>query len=199
MIRPSNYWQPLQTEIRQVPWWWWLALAWFTLITLISATYLLALVLGPPPLAPRGQGQESRPQPVAAGSTLRSVSSDAERIAAATVGSRSRVRVPPSARSVPSPTPTPTPEPTSVGKPAGSGVGLPQPWRGLAKCESGGNPQAVNPAGYYGLFQFSLSTWASVGGSGNPVDASVAEQLHRARVLQARSGWGQWPVCGANL
>jgi hypothetical protein len=26
-------------------------------------------------------------------------------------------------------------------------------WRALARCESGGNPRAVNPAGYYGLYQ----------------------------------------------
>ena len=32
-------------------------------------------------------------------------------------------------------------------------------WAALAQCESGGNPRAVNPAGYYGLYQFSLSTW----------------------------------------
>ncbi|SPT53110.1 Uncharacterized protein conserved in bacteria [Actinomyces bovis] len=62
----------------------------------------------------------------------------------------------------------------------------------LAQCESGGNPRAVNPAGYYGLYQFSLATWASVGGTGNPIDASPEEQLKRAKILQARSGWGQW-------
>src|SRR3712207_8586290 len=61
-------------------------------------------------------------------------------------------------------------------------------WAALAKCESGGNPRAVNPAGYYGLYQFSLSTWAGVGGSGNPVDASPAEQLARAQKPYARSG-----------
>ena len=27
-------------------------------------------------------------------------------------------------------------------------------WGALAQCESGGNPRAVNPAGYYGLYQF---------------------------------------------
>ena len=71
-------------------------------------------------------------------------------------------------------------------------------WAALAACESGGNPRAVNPAGYYGLYQFSLSTWASVGGSGNPIDASPAEQLARAQTLYARSGAGQWG-CGSHL
>jgi uncharacterized protein YabE (DUF348 family) len=32
-------------------------------------------------------------------------------------------------------------------------------WAALARCESGGNPRAVNPAGYYGLYQFSAATW----------------------------------------
>jgi resuscitation-promoting factor RpfB len=72
-------------------------------------------------------------------------------------------------------------------------------WAALADCESSGNPQAVNPAGYYGLYQFSLSTWESVGGSGNPVDNSSAEQTYRAKLLYQRSGAGQWPVCGSRL
>jgi resuscitation-promoting factor RpfB len=71
-------------------------------------------------------------------------------------------------------------------------------WAALAACESGGNPRAVNPAGYYGLYQFSLSTWRSVGGSGNPIDASPSEQLARAQTLYARSGAGQWG-CGSHL
>jgi uncharacterized protein YabE (DUF348 family) len=72
-------------------------------------------------------------------------------------------------------------------------------WAALAECESSGNPTAVNPAGYYGLYQFSLSTWASVGGSGNPVDASPEEQTLRAQMLYERSGAGQWPHCGPQL
>jgi uncharacterized protein YabE (DUF348 family) len=71
-------------------------------------------------------------------------------------------------------------------------------WAALAKCESGGNPRAVNPAGYYGLYQFSLSTWHGVGGSGNPIDASPDEQTARAQMLYARSGAGQWG-CGRHL
>ena len=72
-------------------------------------------------------------------------------------------------------------------------------WAALAQCESGGNPRAVNPAGYYGLYQFALSTWYSVGGSGNPIDASADEQTYRAQVLYSRSGAGPWPVCGPLL
>ena len=72
-------------------------------------------------------------------------------------------------------------------------------WAALAQCESGGNPQAVNSAGYYGLYQFALSTWYSVGGTGNPVDATPTEQTYRAQVLYDRSGAGPWPVCGPLL
>jgi uncharacterized protein YabE (DUF348 family) len=71
-------------------------------------------------------------------------------------------------------------------------------WAALAQCESGGNPRAVNPAGYYGLYQFSVATWHSVGGSGNPMNASSSEQLYRAKLLYKRGGAGQWG-CGRHL
>jgi uncharacterized protein YabE (DUF348 family) len=72
-------------------------------------------------------------------------------------------------------------------------------WTALAACESSGNPAAVNPGGYYGLFQFDLGTWASVGGTGNPAQASAAEQLYRAQLLYADRGASPWPVCGVLL
>lgn len=73
-------------------------------------------------------------------------------------------------------------------------------WAALAECESGGDPNAVNPAGpYYGLYQFSQSTWEAVGGEGVPTDASASEQTYRAQKLYAQSGDEQWPVCGENL
>lgn len=72
-------------------------------------------------------------------------------------------------------------------------------WAKVANCESSGNPKAVNPAGYYGLFQFDLQTWKSVGGSGNPAKASAAEQLMRAKKLYSQRGAQPWPVCGKYL
>ena len=83
---------------------------------------------------------------------------------------------------------------TSSGKANLSGA-----WAKVANCESSGNPRAVNPAGYYGLFQFDLQTWRSVGGSGNPAKASAAEQLMRAKKLYAQRGASPWPVCGKYL
>lgn len=72
-------------------------------------------------------------------------------------------------------------------------------WAAVAQCESGGNPRTNTGNGYYGLYQFSLPTWRSVGGSGLPSDASAAEQTKRAQILYDRAGAGQWPVCGKRL
>jgi hypothetical protein len=66
----------------------------------------------------------------------------------------------------------------------------------IAACESGGNPATDTGNGFYGKFQFTLSTWASVGGTGNPAQASEAEQNRRAAMLYAREGSSPWPVCG---
>jgi uncharacterized protein YabE (DUF348 family) len=73
-------------------------------------------------------------------------------------------------------------------------------WRALAACESGGRPGAVDPSGTYGgLYQFDIRTWRSVGGTGRPQDASVAEQTYRAKKLYARRGTDPWPHCGPRL
>jgi hypothetical protein len=72
-------------------------------------------------------------------------------------------------------------------------------WGALANCESGGNPRAVNPAGYYGLYQFDLGTWRSVGGSGMPHQASAGEQTYRAKLLYKSRGRSPWPTCGRLL
>jgi len=72
-------------------------------------------------------------------------------------------------------------------------------WAALAKCESGGRPNAVSASGTYrGMYQFSRATWAGVGGAGDPAAASVEEQTMRAQMLYARSGAGQWG-CGSHL
>jgi hypothetical protein len=90
----------------------------------------------------------------------------------------------------------PPPPPTPQNNPAADGLN----WAALAECESGGNPNAYNPAGpYYGLYQFHPDTWRSVGGTGVPTDHSASEQTYRAQILYRRSGAGQWPVCGRYL
>ena len=66
----------------------------------------------------------------------------------------------------------------------------------IAACESGGNYSTNTGNGFYGAYQFTQSTWASVGGTGNPAAASPAEQDKRAAMLYAQQGSSPWPVCG---
>jgi hypothetical protein len=83
--------------------------------------------------------------------------------------------------------------------PASAGSGAGGPWAALRNCESGGNYSENTGNGYYGAYQFSLSTWQGLGYSGYPNQASPAEQDTAAAALQARSGWGQWPSCSRQL
>lgn len=66
----------------------------------------------------------------------------------------------------------------------------------IRACESGGNYSTQTGNGFYGAYQFTLGTWASVGGTGNPAAASPAEQDKRAWILYQREGASPWPVCG---
>ncbi|WP_053661770.1 resuscitation-promoting factor [Streptomyces sp. MMG1121] len=86
------------------------------------------------------------------------------------------------------------PRPTSVAGADGLN------WHGLAACESGGRPDAVDPSGMYGgLYQFDTHTWHSLGGNGRPQEASAEEQTFRAKKLYVRRGATPWPHCGARL
>ena len=73
-------------------------------------------------------------------------------------------------------------------------------WWALAQCESGNNPRAIGGGGAYrGLYQFTMGTWWSVGGSGDPINASREEQTYRAKLLYLRRGRSPWPHCGRYL
>ena len=76
-----------------------------------------------------------------------------------------------------------------------SGVGVYWPWTALAECESNGNWHIATGNGYFGGLQFALGSWQSVGGQGYPHEASPAEQVRRAELLQDRQGWEAWPTC----
>jgi peptidoglycan hydrolase-like protein with peptidoglycan-binding domain len=66
----------------------------------------------------------------------------------------------------------------------------------IAQCESGGDPQAVSAGGKYrGKYQFDRATWRALGGTGDPIDASEAEQDSRAAQLLAARGSTPWPNC----
>lgn len=69
-------------------------------------------------------------------------------------------------------------------------------WAALRQCESGGDYHNRRNGTYRGAYQFSRSTWASVGGKGDPADAAPAEQDMRATVLYQRRGRAPWPNCG---
>lgn len=67
----------------------------------------------------------------------------------------------------------------------------------IAQCESHGDPRAIGGGGAFrGALQFMRSTWAAVGGEGDPAAAPLEEQLRRGALLMARSGSSPWPVCG---
>jgi peptidoglycan hydrolase-like protein with peptidoglycan-binding domain len=68
----------------------------------------------------------------------------------------------------------------------------PTDWSRLRMCEASGNYQINTGNGYYGAYQFNLSTWKSVGGTGYPNQATPAEQDARALKLYRQRGWQPW-------
>lgn len=72
-------------------------------------------------------------------------------------------------------------------------------WDTVAQCESGGDWSINTGNGFSGGLQFTASTWAANGGTGNPANASKAEQVRVAENVLATQGKGAWPVCGVGL
>lgn len=72
-------------------------------------------------------------------------------------------------------------------------------WDAVAQCESGGDWSINTGNGFSGGLQFTASTWAANGGTGNPANASKAEQVRVAENVLATQGKGAWPVCGVGL
>ncbi|HUR18643.1 MAG TPA: transglycosylase family protein [Acidimicrobiales bacterium] len=70
----------------------------------------------------------------------------------------------------------------------------------LRSCESSGNYSAVNRSNrYFGAYQFSATTWRSLGYEGLPHEATPEVQDEAAGRLQAKAGWRQWPGCSRRL
>lgn len=65
-------------------------------------------------------------------------------------------------------------------------------------CESGNDPNANTGNGFFGAFQYILSTWASAPKSpgGNPINYSWTTQAVVSVYLKHRDGTGHWPNCG---
>jgi hypothetical protein len=72
-------------------------------------------------------------------------------------------------------------------------------WARLRSCESGGRYGIDTGNGFYGAYQFHPRTWRTLGYPGLPHQAPPEMQDEAARKLQARSGWGQWPVCSRRI
>jgi peptidoglycan hydrolase-like protein with peptidoglycan-binding domain len=80
--------------------------------------------------------------------------------------------------------------------PAPTSTQVPAALRRIAACESGGNPRAISRDGRYrGKYQFDLSTWQAIGGSGDPARASESEQDRRAIALYRKRGTAPWANC----
>ncbi len=91
-----------------------------------------------------------------------------------------------------------TPDPTRVNSAGYEPTA--EDWAALRWCESSGNYAAVSSSGRYrGAYQFDQQTWESVGGTGDPADATPAEQDALAAKLFAERGAQPWPYCGRYL
>jgi hypothetical protein len=78
-------------------------------------------------------------------------------------------------------------------------VAGPDSFVALRDCESGGNYGDDTGNGYFGAYQFTLSSWRDLGLGGLPSQAPPALQDRAAQELQARRGWSQWPACARRL
>jgi hypothetical protein len=93
--------------------------------------------------------------------------------------------------------PDPAPEAeATTGTPAEAAVaGAAGSMSGTVQCESGGDYSAVNPAGYYGAYQFDQQTWDAYAPEGyagtNPAQAPPAVQDAAA----ANVDYDAWPNC----
>jgi hypothetical protein len=100
------------------------------------------------------------------------------------------------ARHVPSaPAPSPAaPASSPAPAPATASAGAPGSFEQCVIArESGGDPAAVNSSsGAGGLYGFLPSTWASLGHSGLPNQASTAEQRQAFQQLYAQEGTAPW-------
>jgi len=65
----------------------------------------------------------------------------------------------------------------------------------LRSCESGGNYDRNSGNGYYGAYQYDISTWANWGGFARADLAPPSVQDEKAWETYKRRGWQPWPSC----
>jgi uncharacterized protein YabE (DUF348 family) len=69
----------------------------------------------------------------------------------------------------------------------------------LRSCEAGGVYSRNSGNGYYGAYQYNISTWADYGGYHIPSDAPPAVQDERAWLTYQKRGWQPWPSCTTKM
>jgi hypothetical protein len=72
-------------------------------------------------------------------------------------------------------------------------------WYRLRLCESGNDYAKNTGNGYYGAYQYDISTWNNYGGYSRPDLAPASVQDAKAQADQARRGWSPWPACARKL
>jgi hypothetical protein len=65
----------------------------------------------------------------------------------------------------------------------------------LRQCESSSNYRANTGNGYYGAYQFSRSTWRSLGYPNRPDQNAGKTQDNAVVKLHSSQGWRPWPAC----
>jgi hypothetical protein len=90
---------------------------------------------------------------------------------------------------------TAVPPPQPPAGTASPGVAAGGELSSIKACESGGNYSTNTGNGFYGAYQFDLSTWHAAGGTGNPAAASPAEQDAAAARWIASGHRSAWPNC----
>ncbi len=69
----------------------------------------------------------------------------------------------------------------------------------LRYCEAGGIYDRNSGNGYYGAYQYSISTWNNYGGYARADLAPAAVQDEKVRADVARRGFTPWPSCARRL
>lgn len=72
-------------------------------------------------------------------------------------------------------------------------------WYQLRLCEAGNDYRRNSGNGYYGAYQFSISSWNNFKGYARADLAPPEIQDMKAQETQARRGWYPWPSCARKL
>lgn len=86
--------------------------------------------------------------------------------------------------------------------------GIPEPWRSLSECESGGDWSIDTGNGFSGGLQWHPSSWARWKDADDPEyawqaswqqEVAAGERYVAAERAEGRGGYGPWPACADRL